>query len=285
MSTLQWGGRFANAPDSQLLAFGSSLEEDLVLAPFDVECSRAHVAALLAGGILDELQATTLLGALQSVRGEIADGSFAEAARAGGFEDVHGAIDARVRARAGETGEWLHAGRSRNDQVATTLLLYVRDRRAGPRAARDANCKRDRERARANSKRNAPRGLHASPAGAAGDARFRAGCLGRTVRASDGALLGGAPRPRAAASPLGSAALAGSSLPLDRRCAADALALPRLRATRSMRSATAMRRSIWRTRSCAGDVDASRISEELIAWAAPAYGYVRWAMRRRPDRA
>ncbi|MFZ1018531.1 MAG: hypothetical protein WAN39_11735, partial [Candidatus Cybelea sp.] len=70
MSTLQWGGRFANAPDSQLLAFGSSLEEDLVLAPFDVECSRAHVAALLAGGILDELQATTLLGALQSVRGE-----------------------------------------------------------------------------------------------------------------------------------------------------------------------------------------------------------------------
>ena len=50
--SLQWGGRFASAPDASLIAFGSSLADDLVLAPFDVRCSRAHVTALERGGLL-----------------------------------------------------------------------------------------------------------------------------------------------------------------------------------------------------------------------------------------
>ena len=275
MSTLQWGGRFANAPDSQLLAFGSSLEEDLVLAPFDVECSRAHVAALLAGGILDELQATTLLGALQSVRGEIADGSFAEAARAGGFEDVHGAIDARVRARAGETGEWLHAGRSRNDQVATTLLLYVRDRARG--AARRTHAIASAIAQRARSEFEARTLLaactHRQPAQPAMLGFVLVAWAEPFVRATVRFL--GVRRAAAAASPLGSAALAGSSLPLDRRCAADALgfAAPSrnaLDAIGNRDAALDLAHAFVRA-----TIDASRISEELIAWAAPAYGYVR----------
>src|SRR5580693_3697036 len=95
-AALQWGGRFAVAPDAALLAFGSSLEDDLVLAPFDVRCSRAHVTALTGGGLLGVVAAGELRAALDVVADEIADGTFTAFARAGTFEDVHGAIDARV---------------------------------------------------------------------------------------------------------------------------------------------------------------------------------------------
>jgi argininosuccinate lyase len=125
---LQWGGRFEAAPDADLLAFGSSLEEDLPLAPFDVACSRAHVTALHEGGIIDEKTARALRDALDVVRDEVASGAFVAWARSTHAEDVHGAIDRRVRELTPEAGELLHAGRSRNDQVATTLLLYARDR-------------------------------------------------------------------------------------------------------------------------------------------------------------
>ena len=135
-AALQWGGRFAVAPDAALLAFGSSLEDDLVLAPFDVRCSRAHVTALAGGGLLSGVAAGELRAALDVVAEEIADGTFVAFARLGTFEDVHGAIDARVRELAPDAGASLHAGRSRNDQVATTLLLYARDRAtAGARIA------------------------------------------------------------------------------------------------------------------------------------------------------
>ncbi|MGA7249002.1 MAG: lyase family protein, partial [Candidatus Cybelea sp.] len=128
MSALQWGGRFTGTADGNLLAFGSSLEEDLVLAPFDVKCSLAHVEALEGGAIVTPPVAESLRAALRRIESEIAGGEFASYARALGVEDIHGAIDARVRELAGTAGEWLHAGRSRNDQVATTLVLYVRDR-------------------------------------------------------------------------------------------------------------------------------------------------------------
>ena len=125
-AALQWGGRFRGPADSELLAFGSSLEEDLLLAGFDVACSLAHVEALEGSGIVTPAQATALRTALHGVEEEIAAGTFAHYARSLGAEDIHGAIDARVRELAGAAGEWLHAGRSRNDQVATTLLLYTR---------------------------------------------------------------------------------------------------------------------------------------------------------------
>lgn len=125
---LQWGGRFSAEPDAELLAFGSSLEEDLVLAPFDVRCSQAHVRALADGGVLPQATTDALAKALDAVAREVSDGSFVAYARKAGAEDVHGAIDARVRDLAPEAGASLHTGRSRNDQIATTLLLYARDR-------------------------------------------------------------------------------------------------------------------------------------------------------------
>ena len=98
---------------------------------FDLRCSHAHVEALFGGGIVDHACAAELHAALAAVQDEIASGSFASMARAMDAEDVHGAIDARVRELcAGDSGRRLHSGRSRNDQVATTLALYARDRAA-----------------------------------------------------------------------------------------------------------------------------------------------------------
>jgi argininosuccinate lyase len=96
-TSLQWGGRFIGAPDPALLAFGSSLEDDFVLAPFDALVSRAHVAALRDGAVITSAQADALDAALVRVQLEIENGSFASYARTHQFEDIHGAIDARVR--------------------------------------------------------------------------------------------------------------------------------------------------------------------------------------------
>ncbi|HEY9085374.1 MAG TPA: argininosuccinate lyase [Candidatus Tyrphobacter sp.] len=274
--TLQWGGRFARAPDAQLLAFGSSLEEDLVLAPFDVRCSLAHVTALSGGGIVNAGVASALRDALARVAGEIGDGSFEAFARGCGAEDVHGAIDARVRelCRNGE-GDWLHAGRSRNDQVATTLLLYARDR-----AEHGAMVSLEIARglvARAKEELAAGTLLgattHWQPA--------QPVLLAFWLVAATEPFLRAAGRFRAAAeatrssSPLGSAALAGSTLPLDRAAAAKALGFEA--PSRNAMDAVG-------TRDAALDaahafvravIDASRVAGELVIWCTPAFGYAR----------
>jgi argininosuccinate lyase len=272
---LQWGGRFGAPPDAALLNFGSSLEEDLVLAPFDVKCSRAHVDALQGGGIISAACAQELRDALDRVAAEIEDGAFYDFARASGAEDVHGAIDARVRELAPEAGEVLHAGRSRNDQVATTLLLYCADRAAHARAA----CARivarllDYADAEAQAGTLVAATTHWQPAQpvllafwlcAAGEPFLRDSL--RFAMVKEHAL---------SSCPLGSAAVAGSSLPLDRRAAATALgfAAPSRNAMDAIGNrdaaldlAHAVVRSV---------LNASRICEELVVWCTPNFGYVR----------
>ena len=275
MTALQWGGRFSAAADPSLIAFGSSLEEDLVLAPFDIACSLAHIEALEGGAIVTPAVAKSLRTALEAIEVEIADGTFASYARALGVEDIHGAIDARVRELAGSSGEWLHAGRSRNDQVATTLLLFVRDR-----AVRAAQLARDLAGAivaRASVELEAQTILaactHRQPA--------QPVLLGFMLAAWSEPFVFAARRflsvanEAAATCPLGSAALAGSSLPLDRDRAARALgfAAPSRNALHAIGNRDA---ALDLAHACVRAViDASRIAEELIAWSAPAYGYVR----------
>lgn len=271
---LQWGGRFKEAPDPELIAFGSSLDEDLVLAPFDVACSQAHVAALLGGRILEPSQAKELNEALETVAREIATGTFAAFARGGTFEDVHGAIDARVR-EITHAGESLHAGRSRNDQVATTLLLYARDRAARGRAicagiARAALVRAREELAAGTVLAGTTHWQPAQPIllafwlGAMAE-MFARGAR-RFARVFEDA---------ARFCPLGSGALSGSSLPLDRDAAASALGF-------GAPSRNAM--DAIGTRDIALDlahacmravVDASRASEEFVIWCTPAFGYAR----------
>jgi argininosuccinate lyase len=275
MSELQWGGRFAAAPDRALLAYGSSLEDDLPIAPFDARCSRAHVAALAGGGVIGEDDARALDGALERVEREIADGSFAQWALEREFEDVHGAIDARVRELAGAAGDRLHSGRSRNDQVATTMLLYVRDlaRRGAERCLDIAALCADRAAEELARGTLLAATTHWQPAQPVLLAMWIDAVARGFVRAAERFARVG--RDAARFSPLGSAALAGSSLPLARAASAARLRF----GTPSENALDAV-----------GDRDvvldfveacmravlfASRPSEELVLWATPAFGYVR----------
>jgi argininosuccinate lyase len=271
--SLQWGGRFAQPPDPALLAFGSSLDEDLVLAPFDVACSRAHVEAL-RGAIIDDTCAQQLHAALEQVEAEIAEGTFASAARSTGAEDIHGAIDARVRELSPE-GERLHSGRSRNDQVATTLALYARERAlAGAGASIGIARTLTTHASRALSEGTVvPAVTHMQPAQPVLLAFWLLAAAEPFARSAS--RFQDAARRARAWSPLGSAAVAGSTLPLDRAAAAAYLGF-----TAPSRNAM----DAIGTRDAVLDVvhgfvravtDASRLCSDLILWATPSYGYVR----------
>jgi argininosuccinate lyase len=117
--------RFENEPDPVFRELNSSLGFDVRLAPYDVRQSRAHARALRAAGVLDGDELEALLDGLDRVAAELEDGSFPFEP---GDEDIHMAIERRLTALAGPVGGKIHTGRSRNDQVATDLALFVADR-------------------------------------------------------------------------------------------------------------------------------------------------------------
>jgi argininosuccinate lyase len=275
MQTLQWGGRFAGAPDAALLAFGSSLEEDLVLAPFDLATSRAHVTALESGAILSAAHAAELRAALEAVARDIEDGTFASAARASAAEDVHGAIDARVRDLAPNAGPSLHAGRSRNDQVATTLALYARDRAVHGALL----CAETAAFALAEARAALARGTllaattHWQPAQPVSLAFWLCAVAEGFARAAERFDRVAADARRAC--PLGSGACSGTTLPLDRAAAArelgfDAPSRNALDAIGNRDVALDLVHAVARALGTA-----SRPSEELVLWCTPAFGYAR----------
>lgn len=274
-SALQWGGRFSAPPDAQLIAFGSSLDEDLLLAPFDVQCSKAHVLALRDGGILTTEHAKTLIAALDRVAEEIAAGTFQTYARESGAEDIHGAVDARVRELAPQAGELLHAGRSRNDQVATTLLLYCIASAARGKALALRIAAHFAQRAEDELVHGTllAATTHWQPAQPVMLAFWLAAAAEPFVR--DANRFARAGEDAAAFCPLGSGAVAGTSLPLNR--ASSAAALGFRAPTRNAMDAIGNRdAALDLAHACVrAALDASRISEELIIWCTPAFGYAR----------
>ncbi len=208
-TTRLWGGRFTGAPAEALTRLSVSVHFDWRLAPYDLAASRAHARVLHRAGLLDDAELSRMIGALDDLE---------EAVRTGAFrptvddEDVHTALERGLLERLGTLGGKLRAGRSRNDQVATDLRLYLRD------AARQvAAALADLEAAlirRAEEHRGTPMpGMthlqHAQPVLFAHHLLAHVHAFARDVdrlRDWDG---------RAAVSPLGAGALAGSSLPLD----------------------------------------------------------------------
>src|SRR5437660_1434574 len=116
--------RFASSQDSAFRALNDSIAFDARLAPYDVAQSKAHAAMLAARGIISEAERDELLSGLGQVESELRDGSFAVS---GGDEDIHMAIERRLTEIAGPVGGKLHTARSRNDQVATDLAMFVRE--------------------------------------------------------------------------------------------------------------------------------------------------------------
>ena len=119
-----WGGRFLEATDAFVEAYTASVAFDQRLYPFDIQGSIAHANMLASVGILTDDERKSIVGGLQQIQQEIADGEFVWSVSR---EDVHMNIESRLVEIIGDTGKKLHTGRSRNDQVATDMRLYLRD--------------------------------------------------------------------------------------------------------------------------------------------------------------
>lgn len=119
-----WGGRFSEPTDAFVEAFTASVEFDQRMYKQDIEGSRAHARMLAKVGVLTDDDLQTLLQGLDQVEQEIAEGRFEWSVSR---EDVHMNIEARLTELVGDAGKRLHTGRSRNDQVATDIRLYLRE--------------------------------------------------------------------------------------------------------------------------------------------------------------
>jgi len=119
-----WGGRFSEPTDEFVQSFTASVSFDRRLAMADIEGSNAHAMMLKHIGVLNSDELTAIQYGLQQIRDEINDGKFEWSVA---LEDVHMNIEARLTALIGDAGKKLHTGRSRNDQVATDIRLYLRE--------------------------------------------------------------------------------------------------------------------------------------------------------------
>ncbi len=266
-----WHGRLGDTPAETLVAFTDSLAVDRRLAPDDLAGSRAHVRMLGATGILDAEEAAQVLAALDTVDGELTDGTFEFQPS---DEDIHTAVERRVTELAGAAGAKLHTGRSRNDQVATDLRLYVR--RAGRDLARDIHALQVTllDRARDAGEAYLPGYTHlqrAQPVLLAHHLLAHFWALGRDVDRCHDALE------RAAVSPLGAGALAGSSLPLDPDMTARELGFP-ARFENSIDAVSDRDFVAELLFVCTLTmVHCSRLGEELVLWCTDEFGFARLA--------
>ena len=119
-----WGGRFTESTDAFVETFTASVNFDRRLYHYDIQGSRAHARMLEKVGVLSATELDSILTGLEQIEQDIEQGNFQWSVS---LEDVHMNIEARLTALIGEAGKKLHTGRSRNDQVATDLRLYLRD--------------------------------------------------------------------------------------------------------------------------------------------------------------
>ena len=122
--TRLWGGRFSAGPADALARLSVSVQFDWRLARYDLRASRAHARVLHRAGLLTDVELAAMLKALDELDRACADGSFRPTVA---DEDVHTALERGLLERVGALGGKLRAGRSRNDQVATDLRMYLRD--------------------------------------------------------------------------------------------------------------------------------------------------------------
>lgn len=119
-----WQGRIQVRADSLFEAFTSSVIQDRRLAPYDIRASRVHARALARAGVISTEDADRLESALYEIAEEVASGDLLWRDE---LEDVHTHVESRLREKLGDLADALHTGRSRNDQIATDLRLYVKD--------------------------------------------------------------------------------------------------------------------------------------------------------------
>src|SRR5215218_5056959 len=266
--TRLWGGRFGGGPSPAMAALSKSTHFDWQLAPFDLAGSRAHARVLHRAGLLTEDELTAMIGALTELSAEVNDGSFTAIEA---DEDVHEALERGLTAKLGALGGKLRAGRSRNDQIATDLRLYLRHHvRAlvGELASLEYALLGLAERYADVAAPGMTHLQHAQPVLIAHQLLAHAHAFTRDVdRLRDWDR-------RAAVSPYGSGALAGSSLGLDPEAVAAELGFSESAANSI--DGTAARDFAAEAAFVLAmvAVDLSRIAEEVILWATAEFSYI-----------
>ncbi|GAA5228849.1 argininosuccinate lyase [Paeniglutamicibacter antarcticus] len=264
-----WGGRFAGGPADALAALSKSTHFDWRLARYDIAGSRAHARVLSSAGLLDAAELEGMIKALDTLEADVVSGAYVAS---DSDEDVHGSLERGLIERAGTAlGGKLRAGRSRNDQIATLGRMFLRDHARviarGVLATIDALI----EQAEAHPNAAMPGRTHLQHA--------QPILLSHHLLAHAWALLRDVQRladwdKRAAVSPYGSGALAGSSLGLDPNTVATELGFNS--AAWNSIDGTASRDVFAEYAWVAAmiGVDLSRVSEEVILWATKEFSYV-----------
>ena len=264
-----WHGRFEGGPAAELMAFTESLSFDRRLWPDDIAGSVAHVLGLAHSEIITTAECESIIAALDQVAAEMSAGTFVFAES---DEDIHTAVERRVTELAGPTGAKVHTGRSRNDQSATDVRLWMK-RELITVAQRIVDLQSVLlDRARAAGDVYLPGYTHlqrAQPVLLAHHLLAHGWALGRDVERILDALE------RIDVSPLGAGALAGSSLPLDPDFTADRLGF----AARFENSLDAVgsrdhvAESLFVLTLVA--INLSRIGEEFVLWTTEEFGFAR----------
>lgn len=264
-----WGGRFSGGPSEAMFALSVSTHFDWVLAPYDVLASKAHAKVLHKAGLLSDGDLETMLSGLTELGEKVASGEFRPAPT---DEDVHGAMERGLIEIVGpEVGGRLRAGRSRNDQVATLFRMWVRDAIRDTAAQVSDLVDALADQAAAHPDAIMPGKTHsqaAQPILLAHELLGHAQPLLRDIERLQDLDK------RLAVSPYGSGALAGSSLQLDPEAIAEELGFDA--AAENSLDGTAARDFASETAFVLAQiaVDMSRLSEEIIYWCTPEYGYV-----------
>lgn len=265
----QWGGRFSAGPASVMAEINASIGFDQRLWRQDIRGSLAHAAMLARIGVLSAEDAAAIADGLAAIAEEIAAGRFDFSTD---LEDIHMNIEARLTARIGEAGRRLHTARSRNDQVATDFRLWVRDAIDGLDGQTAALMRALATRAAEHAADPMPGFTHLQTAQPVTFGHHLLAYVEMLAR--DRGRLADCRR-RMNECPLGSAALAGTSFPIDRAMTAAALGFDR--PTANSLDAVSDRDFALEFLS-AGAIAAmhlSRLAEEIVIWCSAPFGFIR----------
>ncbi|MEQ1713751.1 MAG: argininosuccinate lyase, partial [Hyphomicrobium sp.] len=264
-----WGGRFSAPPAEIMEEINASIGFDKVLAPQDIRGSKAHAAMLAEQGIISKTDAREIIKGLTQVLDEIEAGTF-KFSRA--LEDVHMNVENRLREIVGPAAGRLHTARSRNDQVALDFRLYIRDRLDEFDGALAALLGALARKAETHAATVMPGFTHLQPAQPVTFGHHLMAYVEMFAR--DRSRFADA-RNRLNECPLGAAALAGTSFPIDRHMTATALGFDR--PTSNSLDSVSDRDFVLETLAAATicGVHMSRFAEEIVLWMTPQFGFIK----------
>ena len=263
-----WSGRFSADTDSFVEEFTESVSFDRRLWRHDIDGSMAHARMLARTGVLSEAESAQICGALDAIRAEIESGKFNWRPE---LEDVHMNIEAALVTRIGDAGKKLHTGRSRNDQVATDLRLYLREAIDDIRASLHALIAALADLAEREADTIMPGFTHMQ---AAQPVTFGHHMLAWCAMLQRDDQRFADCRRRVDVLPLGAAALAGTGFPIDQKYTAELLGFSQV-AENSIDAVSDRDFAVEFSAAAAlVMMHLSRFSEELVLWMSPQFGFI-----------